>query len=54
MRLFVNTKEVDALKEALRNAKPADPNTRAKQIALLERVLLCEQLQGSIDRSERG
>ena len=53
MRLYVNTKEIDALKEALRNAKTKDEETRAKQLALLERVTLCEQLQGNIERADR-
>lgn len=52
MRLFVNNKEVEALKEALRNAKPRDEEIRAKQVILLERVVLFEQLQGNIDKAD--
>lgn len=52
MRLYVNTREIDALKEALRNAKPKDEETRVKQIALLERVVLCEQLQANCNRAD--
>jgi len=52
MRLYVNVKEIPALKEALRNAKPKDEETRARQVALLERVVLCEQLQDNCDRAE--
>ncbi len=52
MRLYVNNNEIEALKDALRNAKPRDEEVRAKQLALLERVVLCENLQGNIARSE--
>jgi len=45
-------KEIAALKEALRNAKPNDEKMRAKQIALLERVTLCERLQDNCDRAD--
>lgn len=54
MRLYVNTKEIDALKEALRNAKPKDNDTRTKQLALLERVVLCEQLQDNCNRADNA
>ena len=53
MRLYVNKNEVEALKHALRNAHPQDPDIRAKQVILLERVVLCEQLQGNIDQADR-
>lgn len=52
MRLYVNTKEIDALKEALRTGKASNEANRAKQIALLERVLLCEQLQDNCNRAD--
>lgn len=53
MKLFVNAKEIEPLKFALRNCKTADPDMRARQMALLERVVLCEQLQGNIDRADQ-
>lgn len=53
MVLFVNKSEVDALKQALRDAKPADPETRFKQDVLLERVCLREALANNISRSNR-
>ena len=52
MRLYVNVKEIEALKEALRNANPKDTETRQRQTQLLERVILCEQLQDNYNRSE--
>lgn len=52
MRLYVNPKEIEPLKEALRNAKPKDEETRAFQMALLERVIICEQLQESCRRAD--
>ena len=52
MRLYVSKKEIPALKDALRNAKTKDPFLRDIQITLLERVLLCEQLQDNYDKSE--
>ena len=52
MRLYVNKNEIEALKDALRNAKSKDTNTRDKQLALLERVTLCEQLQKNCEASE--
>ena len=52
MRLYVNRNEIEALKYALRNVKCSDSEMRAKQLAVLERVVLCEQLQGNIDKAE--
>lgn len=52
MRLYVNRNEIDALKQALRNAKPENQTERDKQIAILERVCLCEKLQQNCEASE--
>ena len=49
MRLYVSGKEVKVLKEVLRAANSKDPETRAIQIRLLERVVLCEQLQNNVE-----
>ena len=52
MRLYVNRNEIEALKHALRNVKCNDEITRTKQLALLERVVLCEQLQENCDKAD--
>lgn len=52
MRLYVNDNEIAALKYALQKCSVKDDEMRGKQLALLERVVLCEQLQDSIKRAE--
>jgi hypothetical protein len=66
MRLYVNTKEVPYLKNALRNAiaQTWDSETSTRLTELLERVSLCEDLQknerralnkgGYIDVNQQG
>lgn len=52
MRLYVSKNEIDALKQALRTAKPDNQTERDKQLAILERVVLCEKLQNNCEASE--
>lgn len=52
MRLYINKNEIEALKDALRNAKAVSQVARDKQLAILERVVLCEQLQKNCEMSE--
>lgn len=53
MRLFVNTKEVPFLKNALRNAlnQSASSEVISNLEELLERVELCERLQNNERRA---
>lgn len=54
MRLYVNTNEVPFLKDALRNgiAKSETPIQHDRLSDLLERVVLCEELQKSERRAK--
>lgn len=54
MRLYVNTREVPYLKNAIRNAidQSSTPGVRSDLEALLERVELCEALQKSERRAK--
>lgn len=45
MRLYLNPKEIEPLKTALRNASPKERDVRDHQLAVLERITLCEKLQ---------
>ena len=53
MRLYINTNEVPALKDALIGALTTtdNPIVHTHLSNLFERVVLCEELQGNIKRA---
>jgi len=53
MRLYISKKEIPVLKKALADAAMGNPKHNGTLKTIYDRVALCEQLQGNIEKAER-